>query len=83
MQCVPPCVALYLTAACKKNKKKNTNQFCKPRQARKQEGKKKSLSDLLPQEYFEENTVQFYTSICSKSDKPTKNALKNIDKRRF
>lgn len=27
------------------------NQFCKPRQAMKQEGNK-SLSDLLPQEYF-------------------------------
>lgn len=74
MQCVPPCVALYLTAAWKKKKKKKTriNSVSLGKQGSKG---KKSLSDLLPQEYFEENTVQFYTSICSKSDKPTKKML--------
>lgn len=77
MQYVHPCVAFYLIEACKKTPKKNpTNKFRRPRQARKQEGEKKSLSDLLPQEFLEENTVQFYTSICRKSDKPTKKCFK-------
>lgn len=59
LKCVPSCVVLRLTPTHRNMKR------CVPREARR---KNETHSDLLPQEYTGAKTVQFYTSISSKSD---------------